>query len=182
MKNKFRPIKTLTIGVFGLTIICCLIFYLSACSNTTVDVMSSYDERFPVKTDSGDDEYKPGIDEVGFDPATMLDDEYFKSTDGTLQLRGPKGGLFFEWTLSLQETVSLDGATYYPKKSVMPLPVNCYQNGSSDKSEYFIVYIPLSGLKPGSYVIRLRAKGKGGTWYSDEAALIIYDVIRPSGE
>ena len=152
----------MTIGVFGLTIICCLIFYLSACSNTTQDVMSSYDERFPVKMDP--------------------DDEYFKSTAGTLQLRGPKGGMFFEWTLSLQKTVIIDDVPYYPKESVMPLPDECYQNGSSDKSEYFIVYIPLSGLKPGSYVIRLRAKGKGGTWYSDEAALIIYDVIRPSGE
>ena len=144
--------------------------------------MSSYDARFPVKMDPDDDAFKPGIDDVGFDETQMLDDEYFKSTAGTLQLRGPKGGMFFEWTLSLQKTVIIDDVPYYPKESVMPLPDECYQNGSSDKSEYFIVYIPLSGLKPGSYVIRLRAKGKGGTWYSDEAALIIYDVIRPSGE
>ena len=182
MKKNNLSIKRLTIGVFGLIIICWSFAAFYGCSNSTTDVMSSYDDKFPVKVDPSDDRFKPGIDDVGFDETLMLDDEYFKTSDGTLQLRGPKGGLFFEWTLSLQETVSLDGATFYPKKSVMPLPANCYQSGSSDKSEYFIVYIPFSGLKPGSYVIRLRAKGKGGTWYSDEAALIIYDVIRPSGE
>lgn len=181
MKNSAFK-KHLTIGVFGLTIICWSFAVLAGCSNSTTDVISSYDDKFPVKVDPSDDRFQPGIDDVGFDETKMLDDEYFKSSVGTLQLRGPKGGLFFEWTLSLQKTVIIDDVAYYPKESVMPLPANCYQSGSSDKSEYFIVYIPSSGLKPGSYVIRLRAKGKGGSWYSDEAALIIYDVIRPSGE
>ncbi len=178
MKNSF-PIKRLTIGVFGLTIICCLVVYLSACSNTTNDVMSSYDSKFPVKYDPEDERFVPGINDIGFEESEMLDDEYFKSSVGTLQLRGPRDASVYEWTLYVQKTV-IDpeyGTIAYPKELVT-LPDECFQNGTSTKTERFIVYIPFSGLSPGSYVINLRARNKGGTWYSDKAALIIYDIIR----
>jgi len=178
MKNSASK-KTLTIQNFALIILLGALFAVSGCKNTTTDVMSSYDSKFPVKLEPGDDRFTPGIGEVGFDETKMLDDEYFKSSVGTLQLRGPKNAALYEWTLYLQKTVidPDNGLTTYPKEPVT-LPASCFQTNSSTTTEYFIVYIPLSGLKPGSYVIQLRAKSKGGLWYSDRAALVIYDIIR----
>lgn len=172
-------IKRLTIGLLRLTIICALMVFASTCSNNTTTIMSSYDEKFPVKNDSDDDEYKPGIGEVGFDPEKMLDDEYFKSADGVLQLRGPKNAAFYKWTLWLQTIVYVNGVKVY-EKTEMTLPAICFQTDSSDTTEYYIVYIPMSGLKAGSYVISLTATSKGGEKYSDSAALIIYDTVRMS--
>ena len=178
MKNSF-PSKYLTNWIFWLTIICWSHLCLSACSNSTSDIISSYDSKFPVKYDPNDERFEPGINDIGFEESKMLDDEYFKSSVGTLQLRGPKDASVYEWTLYIQKTV-VDpeyGTIAYPKELVT-LPAECFQNGSSPRTEYYIVYIPLSGLKPGSYVINLRARNKGGTWYSDKAAVIIYDIIR----
>ena len=179
MKKNNLSIKRLTIGILRLTIICALMVFASACKNTTSDVMSSYDEKFPVKEEPTDDKFKPGIGEGGFKAENMLDDEYFKSTDGILQLRGPKNAAFYRWTLHLQTILKVDGATEY-EKTLVTLPASCFQNGSSDTAEYFIVYIPMSGLKPGSYVISLTATSKGGTDYSDKAALVIYDTVHVS--
>lgn len=181
-KNSFFP-KKLTISPLGLIIICVLLFFAAACSNSTSDIISSYDSRFPVVNQAEEEEKKkeekPGIGEVGFKEDEMLDDEYFKSTDGTLQLRGPKNAAFYRWELYLQTIVKVEGATEY-EKTLVTLPAGCFQNGSSDTTEYFIVYIPMSGIKPGSYVITLTATSKGGTDYSDSAALVIYDTVHVS--
>lgn len=181
MTNKRFPKNKLTIRVFGIIIICALFFIAESCSNNVDDVMLSYNDRFPVKVETEEEaekaKEKPGIGEVGFEESEMLDDEYFKSTDGTLQLRAPRNGAFYKWELYLQTIVKVDGATEYELTPVT-LPANCFQNGSSTTTEYFIVYIPFSGLTPGSYVISLTATSKGGQKFSDRAAVIIYDVVR----
>ncbi len=177
MNNKASFAKNLTILSYGLIVFGILLFCVTACSNSTTDVMSSYDEKFPVKKDASSDDYKPGIGEEGFEESKMLEDEYFKSSDGTLQLRAPGNAAFYKWELYLQTPVEYDGAIEY-EKTLMTLPAICFQNGSSATTEYYIVYIPFSGLNPGSYVISLTATSKGGQKYTDKAALIIYDAIR----
>ena len=179
MKNSASK-KGLTIECFAFIILGLGLLSLAACSNSTSSVMQSYDSKFPVKSDGDDDTYKPGIGEVGFDASQMLDDEYFKSSDGTLQLRGPRNGAFYKWELWLQTRVWKDGFEVEPELTLVTLPSVCFQNGSSDSTEYYIVYIPFSGLDPGSYVISLTATSKGGTKYTDSAALIIYDAVRLS--
>lgn len=177
MTSKTSSKKQLTILCFGFIILCAIALLMTACKNTTTDVMSSYDSRFPVKDDGHGKGFEPDIGEVGFDETLMLDDEYFKNSDGTLQLRGPRNAAAYIWTLYLQTYVTNNGVTE-PEYTLVTLPDNCFLNDTSEATEYFIVYIPLSGLKPGSYVISLDARSKGGEWYSDRAALIVYDVIR----
>ena len=180
-KNRFFP-KKLTIGLFGLIIVCILLFFAAACSNSATDIISSYDSRFPVVNQTEEEEKKkeekPGIGEVGFKEDEMLDDEYFKTSNGNLQLRGPRNAAFYKWELYLQTIVSDGFGGTQPELTLMTLPAGCFQNGSSDTTEYFIVYIPMSGLKPGTYVISLTATSKGGQKYSDKAAVIIYDTLR----
>lgn len=176
MTQNSLGLKILTICLLRPIIICFVALFASSCSNSMTDLVSSYDSRFPVKSDGSEDEYKPGIGEVGFEASQMLSDEYFKSTEGVLQLRGPRNAAFYKWELFLQTIVNYDGEVVYEKTAV-ELPSNCFQSGSSETTEYFIVYIPISGLKPGSYVISLTATSKGGERYTDQAALIIYDVV-----
>ena len=181
-RNDVRP-KKLAAGLLRLAAVCTPLFFAAACSNSASDVMSSYDSRFPVINQAEEEEKKkeekPGIGEVGFEVSEMLDDEYFKTSDGTLQLRGPRNAAFYKWELYLQTFVTINGVKT-TELTKMSLPAVCFLSGSSDTTEYFIVYMPMSELKPGTYVISLTATSKGGEKYSDKAALIVYDTLRES--
>lgn len=136
-----------------------------SCSNNIGTILDDYNSKFTI-VELDVSSPSPGDDD--FVESEMLFNEYYVSSEDTLNLAAPYNCNSYRWVL-------IDPEQVYDEQ-VGPTEIDVVMFGDKDRvSREFVTYIPDSGLKIGkTYKLTLYVTDKGGNEYKDACGIIIY--------
>ncbi|MBQ9281448.1 MAG: hypothetical protein IJ207_04525, partial [Treponema sp.] len=152
-----------------------LLVLASACNTSVDDMLDDYNDGFNLGyttvSDTKEEEeviLQPG--EEGFDPASMLRDEYFLGWDATLNLYAPETADRFQWFLTDPDDIEENLIEFCPCNS----PYNGDYVVTEVTSRMLSIYAEDSRLDNGTtYKLTLNV-WKGGKKYTDICSLVVY--------
>lgn len=132
----------------------------SSCSNTLQDMLDQYNGNFMTYEIKTVRKKAPSPGDFDFRAEDMLVDEYFVYEDGTLNLAAPDNCITYKWVMT--DPVHDD---------TVLLPLNLER---SYVERTYTMYIPDSGLQPGTYKLTLTVMSNKGGVYTDSCGVIVY--------
>jgi len=153
----------------GLLAACNLLFlsvWFDGCGNMNA-MVEDYNSKFTIVAEESG---PPSPGDIDFVERDMLYDEYYVSSQDTLNLAAPFNCDSYEWIMTDPEE------TY--DKNIGPTEIPVVMFGDRDRSSReYVTYIPDSGLETGkTYKLLLRITTDGGTkGYKDACGIVIYE-------